>query len=119
MPIAKIATFLSVFHARLSVGAKVVMIDNVYVEGSNTPISKQDSDGNTYQIRKLQDGSEHEILKNFPTESKLRESLSGYATDISMKSLRYFWILGYRKREGAEPVNSGDALQRACPASLG
>lgn len=110
MPIAKIGTFLSVFHARLSSGAKVVMIDNAYVEGSSTPISRQDADGNTYQIRRLQDGSEYEVLKNFPTEAKLRESLSRYVTDISIQFLQYFWILEYRT---AEPAGSGEGLQRA------
>jgi hypothetical protein len=34
---------------------------------SNTPISRRDADGNTYQRRTLDDGSVHEVLKNFPT----------------------------------------------------
>jgi demethylmenaquinone methyltransferase/2-methoxy-6-polyprenyl-1,4-benzoquinol methylase len=98
VPIAKIDPFLAVFHARLSPGAKVVMIDNAYVEGSSTPISRQDAEGNTYQIRRLQDGSQHEVLKNFPSEVGLRASLGRHATDIKLKRLHYFWIAEYRTR---------------------
>jgi demethylmenaquinone methyltransferase/2-methoxy-6-polyprenyl-1,4-benzoquinol methylase len=99
---AKIDAFLSVFHTRLSRGAKVVMIDNAYVEGSSTPICRRDSEGNTYQVRRLQDGSEHEVLKNFPSERDLRESLSAHAADITVRFLEYFWIVEYRTREDAE-----------------
>ena len=113
VPMAKIGAFLSVFHARLSPGARVVMIDNAYVKGSSTPISRQDADGNTYQIRRLQDGSEHEVLKNFPTETRLRESLSGHGTEISVKFLQHFWIVEYRIEGDAEPTGAGDASQRA------
>lgn len=98
VPIGKIDGFLAVFHARISHGAKVVMIDNAYVEGSSTPISRQDAEGNTYQVRRLQDGSEHEVLKNFPSEVGLHEALSMFAIDISVRFLKYFWIVEYRTR---------------------
>jgi hypothetical protein len=99
IPTAKFRAFLSVFHSKLSIGAKVVIIDNAYVEGSSTPISRQDSDGNTYQLRRLDDGSEHEVLKNFPSNSNLHASLSDYATDISVKQLQYFWMAEYKTIE--------------------
>ena len=99
IPTTKIRSFLSVFHSNLSIGANVVMIDNTYIEGSSTPISRQDSDGNTYQLRRLDDGSKHEVLKNFPSSAELCSSLSGYATDISVKRLKYFWIAEYRTIE--------------------
>jgi len=98
IPVAKIGGFLSVFHARLSPDAKVVMIDNAYLEGSSTPISRRDSDGNTYQVRKLEDGSEHEVLKNFPSDKEVQKALSAHAAEISVRSLEYYWIAEYRKR---------------------
>ena len=73
----------------------MVFIDNTYVEGSSTPISRTDEHGNTYQNRKLDDGSQYEVLKNFPTESELRASMAGIATDVSVQFLRYYWILSY------------------------
>ena len=96
VPISRIREFLSAFHSRLQSGSKVAMVDNIYVEGSSTPISRRDSDGNTYQLRRLENGSEHEILKNFPSNSDLHTSLSGCATDISLKRLNYFWIVEYK-----------------------
>jgi len=44
-------------------------MDNRYVDGSSTPISERDADGNTYQRRRLADGSDNRVLKNFPTEA--------------------------------------------------
>ena len=44
--------------------------------GAGLPIARQDDEGNTYQIRKLADGSEHEVLKNFPAETELTEALA-------------------------------------------
>jgi len=95
IPKARIQRFLEDFHRVLSPGAKVVFIDNAYVEGSSTPISRTDTDGNTYQIRRLDDGSAHEVLKNFPTESELCAAVDGLATNIGVEFLRYYWILSY------------------------
>ena len=67
--------FLNVLHARLEPGALVVFTDNRYVEGSSLPITREDADGNTYQERRLRDGTEYEVLKNFPEEAELRSLL--------------------------------------------
>jgi len=71
------------------------MIDNRYVEGSSTPSVRRDEDGNTYQVRNLADGSQWEILKNFPTAAELRRAVAPYAIQVSVKELTYFWLLGY------------------------
>ena len=115
VPAARRGTFLSNFHARLRGGANVVMIDNTYVAGSSTPISRQDHDGNTYQTRKLEDGQEYEILKNFPSDSDLYESLSPYATHLRVRRLKYFWIAQYRTRELS---NSANPMGGNCAAVL-
>jgi len=72
-----------------------VFIDNAYVEGSSTAISRTDEHGDTYQMRRLDDGSQYEVLKNFPTESELRASVAGTATGVRVEFLRYYWILSY------------------------
>lgn len=59
--------FLRGLNAMLVPGAKVVLLDNLYVDGSSSPIAETDVDGNTYQARKLIDGSTHRVLKNFPS----------------------------------------------------
>jgi protein-L-isoaspartate O-methyltransferase len=50
--------FLNALHARLGPGALVVFTDNRYVEGSSLPITRRDADWNTYQKRRLRDGTQ-------------------------------------------------------------
>jgi ubiquinone/menaquinone biosynthesis C-methylase UbiE len=92
IPLIRIEDFLAVFHSKLEPGAKVVFIDNSFVDGSSTPISRTDEDGNTYQIRKLDNGKEFKILKNFPTETYLKKLLIKYSDDINIKKLEYYWV---------------------------
>ncbi|HWV99656.1 MAG TPA: methyltransferase domain-containing protein [Candidatus Acidoferrum sp.] len=95
VPRSRLHGFLRDFHRIFSPGARVVFIDNVYVEGSSTPISRTEESGDTYQIRKLNDGSKHEVLKNFPTEAELRAAVDGLAAGVRVEFLRYYWILSY------------------------
>lgn len=88
---SKIASFLEVFHTKLSPRSRVVLVDNIYVEGSSTAISRTDSDGNSYQIRQLQDGREYEVLKNFPTEAEFKSQVEPYGENIQFNKLTYFW----------------------------
>jgi demethylmenaquinone methyltransferase/2-methoxy-6-polyprenyl-1,4-benzoquinol methylase len=108
VPKAKLLGFLAGLHRRVKPGATVMVFDNAFVHGSSTPLSRKDSDGNpvsrpdadgnTYQERVLDDGSTHQIVKNFPTEEELRFSVREIATDVSVKFLTYYWILSYRTR---------------------
>jgi demethylmenaquinone methyltransferase/2-methoxy-6-polyprenyl-1,4-benzoquinol methylase len=98
VPKSKLSGFLRGLHRVLSRGARVVFIDNAYVEGSSTPISRADESGNTYQTRRLEDGSTHEVLKNFPTAAELRAAVEPFATDVRVESLRYYWMLSYVAR---------------------
>jgi hypothetical protein len=101
VPKARLTDFLRGFHRVLAPGARVVFLDNVYVEGSSTPLSRTDAHGNTYQLRRLDDGSTHEVLKNFPTEPELRHVVAGWADDVQVEFLRYYWILSYVPRVDA------------------
>jgi demethylmenaquinone methyltransferase/2-methoxy-6-polyprenyl-1,4-benzoquinol methylase len=67
VPLQRLPAWLDTLHARLEPGARVVMLDNSFVQTSSTPITHSDAQGNTYQMRTLDDGSTHEVLKNFPT----------------------------------------------------
>ncbi len=79
-------------------GGTVVFIDNNFVEGSNLPITNTDGKGNTFQTRKLEDGTTHLVLKNFPKEIVLRHKLKNIATEVRIINLTYFWILCYTTR---------------------
>jgi len=91
VPRADVPRFLDGLATTLGAGARAIFLDNRYVDGSSTPISRSDADGNTHQIRRLADGAEFEILKNFPTREELRHSLSPVADDIDVRELTYYW----------------------------
>jgi SAM-dependent methyltransferase len=88
--------FLASLHGRVGVGAAVVLLDNRYVAGSSTPIGRWDAAGNTYQRRRLADGTEHEVLKNFPTAADLEAVLTPVAQDLSITEFEYYWGAWYR-----------------------
>lgn len=89
--------FLDSLDRRLVAGGKVVFLDNLYVEGSSTPISRRDDDGNTYQSRRLDDGSEHEVLKNFPSAAGLNADVSAYGHNTRFDAFDYYWLFTYEK----------------------
>jgi len=59
-------------------------------------LAERDSEGNTWQLRRLADGSTHRVLKNFPSEEELRDAVSGIATGVHLREWEFFWALEYR-----------------------
>lgn len=96
VPLARLDSFLNGLQTRLEPGARVAFMDNRYVEGSSTAISRKDAQGNTYQRRRLDGGSSHEVLKNFPTEQEMRLRLQRSGTDIGFSEYEYYWVATYR-----------------------
>lgn len=96
VPLVRLDEFLAGVTRAVAPGALVVFLDNRYVEGSSTPISREDTGGNTYQQRTLEDGSVHEVLKNFPSEDDLRARALAHGTGVSMETFEYYWLLSYR-----------------------
>ncbi len=74
-------------------GTRVVLFDNRYVEGSNTAVSRCSDEGDTYQTRLLSDGSSHEVLKNFPTESELKTTCAPFLRDLEVMECQYYWLV--------------------------
>ena len=95
VPISRQREFLNGLNRVLQPGAQVVLLDNLYVEGSSTPISELDAEGNTFQIRPLADGSQHCVLKNFPTETRMLELIEGIGTQPVFTRWQYFWAFEY------------------------
>lgn len=97
VPREQLQRFLRDVHRRLGAGVRVVWFDNRYVAGSSTPITRRDPAGNTYQRRRLDDGSEHEVLKNFHSTEELREVLTAAgAEEPEFTELSYYWCVTYR-----------------------
>jgi len=75
-----------------------VLADNLYVEGVSTPVIRRDGAGNTFQIRRLDDGGTFEIVKNYPTGEQLAATLKPWGTAIEHQTLDHFWFVTYRAR---------------------
>jgi ubiquinone/menaquinone biosynthesis C-methylase UbiE len=101
VPMRDRGRFLNSLDRRLVDGAKVLLLDNHFVEGSNTPIAQTDADGNTYQRRRLGDGSEYLVLKNFPSEEELRADTAAFGSRMQFIALQYYWLFSYEKRGAA------------------
>lgn len=96
VPRDQVSRFLDGLHRRLGRGARVLFLDNRYVEGSSTPIARTDSAGNTYQRRRLADGAEHEVLKNFPSRDEVCHDVGAAGgTDVDVIELQHYWVATY------------------------
>jgi demethylmenaquinone methyltransferase/2-methoxy-6-polyprenyl-1,4-benzoquinol methylase len=95
VPLQTLPSWLATLHARLRPGARVVMLDNSYVSQSSTPLSREDEHGNTYQNRVLDDGSVHEVLKNFPTPEQAIAMLGPQVRSPQWLAWEHYWALSY------------------------
>jgi SAM-dependent methyltransferase len=90
---ADLPRFLAGLTARLGTGATVIVLDNRYVPGSSTPISRTTAGGDSYQRRMLADGRDFEILKNFPSREQFTADVG---TDVRWTDLEYFWLASWQ-----------------------
>ena len=96
VPLERQREFLRGLNSALEPGAKVVLLDNLFVKGSSSAISEQDVSGNTYQSRKLGDGSTHRVLKNFPSEAQLLALAgAGLGESAVFSSWQFYWAFEY------------------------
>jgi ubiquinone/menaquinone biosynthesis C-methylase UbiE len=88
-----IEQFVANLSQRLEPGARVVILDNQFAEGSSTPVSRRDAEGNSYQLRHLANGEQYEVLKNFPSSAELAQAVRPVARDARLEALAYYWLL--------------------------
>jgi len=74
----------------------IVLVDDVYVEGSSDTVARTDLEGNTFQIKTAPDGMRYEIPKNYPSDSALRKKLASSVREIKIVRLEHFWMLRAR-----------------------
>lgn len=87
--------FMRGLNSTLKPGAKVVMLDNRYVDDNNSPITEHDIEGNTYQKRSLCDGTTYRVLKNFPSEAELRILAVDLGKEVSFTTWQFYWAFTY------------------------
>jgi ubiquinone/menaquinone biosynthesis C-methylase UbiE len=95
VPLQRLPQWLATLHAKLLPGARVVMLDNRFVQTSSTPIHRQDDHGNTYQWRTLDDGNRFEVVKNFPTLDSACALLGPRARNPRWHAWEHYWALEY------------------------
>jgi ubiquinone/menaquinone biosynthesis C-methylase UbiE len=93
IPRREIPVFLEGIARRFPEGVRVVFVDTRWREGYSTPIARRDAWGNTWQVRRLEDGGEFEIIKNFPTADELSAVARAQLTNVNIRLLECFWIL--------------------------
>ena len=95
VPLEKLDAFLESAMRSVAPGALIAFLDNRYVEGSSTPVARCDAQGNSYQTRRLEDGSTHEVLKNFPSEGELIQCASRHGWGANVDLLEHYWLLSW------------------------
>lgn len=95
VPLQRLSAWLDTLHARLVPGARVVMLDNRFVPGCSTPLHRRDAAGNTTQLRTLDDGSTHEVVKNYPDEAFAARLLGARARDLQFIPFTHHWVMVY------------------------
>ena len=101
IPKKNIKTFLTALHRKLSPGALVLFNDQLSYDGF---YRKQDNDGNTLEQRILPNARSFMIVKNFPDEKEITNTLSGFADNIRYTRLPVedHWEVVYQT--GCSPV---------------
>lgn len=95
VPLERLSAWVDTLHGVLTPGARVVVLDNSFVQARSTPLSRCDAQGNTYQLRTLDDGSVHEVLKNFPTADGLRALLGSRARAFAWTEWTHYWAAAW------------------------
>jgi demethylmenaquinone methyltransferase/2-methoxy-6-polyprenyl-1,4-benzoquinol methylase len=91
----RVPGFLDAVNEPLIPDGSVALLDNRYVEGSSTPISRRDEQGNTYQRRSLDGGEEFEVLKNFFERDELVRLIEPRAATHEIHVLPHYWAVTY------------------------
>jgi demethylmenaquinone methyltransferase/2-methoxy-6-polyprenyl-1,4-benzoquinol methylase len=96
VPLQRLDGFLAASVAAVAPRALIAFLDNRYVEGSSTPVARRDAEGNAYQLRTLEDGSRHEVLKNFPSASELIRRTVKHGSGAKVENFEHYWLLSFR-----------------------
>lgn len=88
-------SFIENLKKLVSPKGNIVFIDSNPLKGTYHDLKKvikTDDFGNTYQKRKIENGNEYLVLKNFPTDDFLHEVLSKITNELKVVRTKYYWI---------------------------
>jgi SAM-dependent methyltransferase len=95
---ARLGEFLEAFHRKLDADAIVFMADNVFVPGIGGDLVHDREGLDTYKLRKLKDGSEHRIIKNYYSEAELKTILEPHVASPTTSFGTAYWWTRYAVR---------------------
>ena len=81
---------------RLGKDVLLVLFDENYVEGESAVTVRTDLLGNTHEFQRDADGKQHELVKNYPTDSALRKRVGVAGREIRVARWEFYWVLTCR-----------------------
>lgn len=96
IPMARWEEFFAAFHARLRPGATVVLADDIRRMDDTDPYYSKLADRDTYEVRRLPDGTTYEIVKTYFSPESLRQLIQPYAANLEINYERPRWWLSYQ-----------------------
>jgi len=98
VPISRLRPFLKLLHSKLAPGSNVVFVDMLERDHPDLTPYRRDEDGNLIHRRRLPNGREFDVLKNFPSREDVLTGLDGlgrepvYWEDLDLMR----WSVAYR-----------------------
>lgn len=108
VPNSRLRPFLELLHSKLEPGSRVVFVDMLRRDHPDLTPYRQDEDGNLIHRRRLPNGREFDVLKNFPSREDVLTTLDGlvreavYSQDLELRR----WAVAYRAC-GRERADAG------------
>ena len=102
MPKSKIPVFLRALSGRLEPDSRVIIVDMLPAKNLTFLDTRTDDEGNLIHLRRLPNGEDFEVVKNFPTEQELGACVRDFGRDIEYKAhdtLRR-WMLAFTIEKG-------------------
>jgi len=95
----RLPDFIELLWKQVHKDGILLFMDNRYVEGNSTPMARTDEMGNTYQIRRLANGEEFEVLKNFPDMLEIYSLVTEMDLAMEWGESEYFWTITIKEIE--------------------
>lgn len=98
IPKSRVPAFLRQLHTRLKPGANVMFVGMKWREHPDLAITRSDEEGNLYSKRRLPDGREFEVIKNYPAKLEFNRYLQDIGTNVVYREHQGLlrWMLAYR-----------------------
>lgn len=91
----ELKNFFENLHNQIPAGTTILFVDNQYYRDDNRRYKSRTIDGDTYELRLLQDNSLHIVVKNSFTDKELKSTLGIKASSVNIVRTKYFLSLNY------------------------